>query len=244
MDIDGTPAPDGNLKKSAAEARAERAARRKQRREELASQGRSATSSLASTPNPETEPLTPAKPEKKSKKKNPDKKSTPKKSQQVEDEVETEAPTAAPESAAPAAESEPLPLVIDVQPSEPAVVDTDTGNQSASERCTSVAPSTVNAGEGLNRAARRRLMQIEKHRAVIKKDLGIPAESNERQEEVDNLLAAWTTRFDEKAQGRLAKKAAKRQAGKVNGTDKQKQIKKQKQKKALRERQEAVSRTS
>ncbi|KAF9881343.1 hypothetical protein CkaCkLH20_01493 [Colletotrichum karsti] len=244
MDIDSGPAPT--------DARAVRAARRKQRREELASQGHSATSSLASTPNPETEPAA-AKSEKKSKKKS-DKKSTPKKSETAD--VETDAPAATSESAAPVAES--LPFVIDVKPSKPAVADTDSDSHSNSERGGSVAPSTANGGDGLNRAARRRLMQIEKHRGMIKKDLGIPAESDERQDEVDSLLAVWTAKFDEKAEIRAAKKVAKKEEikkrgkGKGKGKGKQgrnsndnpKQMKKQKQKQALRARQEAGSGTN
>ncbi|KAF6845371.1 hypothetical protein CMUS01_00142 [Colletotrichum musicola] len=266
MEIDSTPAPAVDKKKAAADARAERAARRKQRREQLAD-GESPSTSLASTPNPDTESTTPAKVEKKTKRKKTEKKSSPKKAQA---ETDTTTETASvPESAAvvdpapvpvsessnpPANDAEPLPFVIDVKPTKAAVVHDDDHSASASDKGTSVAPSSVN-GDGLNRAARRRLMQIERQRSVIKKQLGIPDDSDERQTEVDERLAAWTTQFDDKAHARAAKKMAKKEAGRGkrqgklltgrnNNYEKQKQIKKQKQKQALRLRQEAGSGTS
>ncbi|KAH0431246.1 hypothetical protein CcaCcLH18_07271 [Colletotrichum camelliae] len=260
MDVDNTPAPIVDTKKSAADARAERAARRKQRREELAS-GQSATSSMASTPVPETKTASPAKTEEK-----PKKKSRSRKSKSAEEtEVPTEpsaapAPVSAPESSnAPEAEAEPLPFIIDVNPTKHTAAHEDTANPSASERDTSVAPSTIAPstvnGDGLNRAARRRLMQIDRHRISIRKELGISADSDERQDEVETLLAAWIKLFDEKVDARKSKKLARQQSrvkgkgkgkqqGGRNDNVKQKQIKKQKQKGALRRRQEAASETN
>ncbi|KAI8256956.1 hypothetical protein K4K58_004541 [Colletotrichum sp. SAR11_239] len=261
MDVDSTPAPKLDTKKSAADARAERAARRKQRREELAS-GQSATSSMASTPVPETKTASPAKTEEKPKKKRGSRKS---KSAAEETEAPAEpstapAPAPAPESSnVPEAEAAPLPFIIDVNPTKHTTAHEDTPNPSASERDTSVAPSTIAPstvnGDGLNRAARRRLMQIDRHRISIRKELGIPADSDERQDEVETLLAAWIKLFDEKVDARKSKKLARQQSrvkgkgkgkhqGGRNDNVKQKQIKKQKQKGALRRRQEAALETN
>ncbi|KAK1503977.1 hypothetical protein CTAM01_04207 [Colletotrichum tamarilloi] len=151
----------------------------------------------------------------------------------------------------PATDAEPLPFVIDVNPTKIKIPD----NTSASIAgyATSIAPSSAFGGDsqigGPNRAARRRQMQIDNHRKAIKKELGIPAESDERVEEVDALLKTWIAEFDEKTEARAAKKKAKKIAskGKAQGKpysgrnnkndEKQKQIKKQKQKNALRDRQ-------
>ncbi|EQB54674.1 hypothetical protein CGLO_05463 [Colletotrichum gloeosporioides Cg-14] len=169
-------------------------------------------------------------------------------------------PRPAPESSnASKAEVAPLPFIIDVNPTKHTIAHEDTVNPSASERDTSVAPSTIAPstvnGDGLNRAARRRLMQIDRHRISIRKELGIPPDSDERQDEVETLLAAWIKLFDEKVDARKSKKLARQQSrvkGKGKGKHqggrsenvKQKQIKKQKQKGALRRRQEAASETN
>ncbi|KAL0944119.1 uncharacterized protein CTRU02_202005 [Colletotrichum truncatum] len=261
MEIDSTPVPVVDKKKAAADARAERAARRKQRREELAAQGQSTTSSPASTPNPEAESTSPTK---KTRRKRPEKKSSPKKSDTAETEADAPVePAVPPESVAPEAlapatepvntpanEAEHLPLAT---ASKPVIANTETSSPSASEPATSIAPSSIN-GDGLNRAARRRLMQIERQRILIKKELGIAADSDERQVEVEALLTAWTEQFDEKAEARAAKKRANKEGGNGKGKgklltgrinyEKQKQIKKQKRKEALRRWQEASSGTS
>ncbi|KAK1971323.1 hypothetical protein LY78DRAFT_699425 [Colletotrichum sublineola] len=263
MDLDVPPTP-AEKRQAAAAARAERAARRKQRREELAAQGSSQISSLASTPNPDSEPASPTKntQEKKSRRKKAEKKS-PKKTGNVEETGEKaeenapEAPAAEtealsesiPSATAPATDSGPCPFVTDVNPSK-----FEAKNTSVTGDTTSNAPSSVSGvdsqHQGLNRAARRRLMQIENRRLAIKKELGIAVDSDDRQAEVDALLSAWTTQFDEKAEARAAKKAAKKASARsnakgklltghnTNNYEKQKQIKKQKLKEALRARQE------
>ncbi|WYZ38974.1 hypothetical protein EsH8_III_000888 [Colletotrichum jinshuiense] len=254
MDVDIPPTP-ADKRRAAADARAERAARRKQRREELAGQGGSQISSLASTPNPESEPASPTVngQEKKSRRKKTDKKILKKAEEKAETETEAPSEPAAAPAPAPTTDAEPIPIVTDVNPAKVDVPNT-TSTHAADEN-TSNAPSSVSGGDGLNRAARRRLMQIDRHRQVIKKELGIPVDSDERQAEVDNLLAIWTRQFDEKAEARVAKKQAKKQndlargksKGKlltgrnINDYEKQKQIKKQKQKEALRLRQEGSS---
>ncbi|KXH43509.1 hypothetical protein CNYM01_08864 [Colletotrichum nymphaeae SA-01] len=175
---------------------------------------------------------------------------------QAEEPAEPAEPTEPTEPATvptptPATDAEPLPFVIDVNPTKGKIAD----NISASVAgyATSIAPSSAFGGDsqigGPNRAARRRQMQIDNHRKAIKKELGIPAESDERTDEVDALLKTWIAEFDEKTEARAAKKKAKKIAskGKAKGKpysgrnnkndEKQKQIKKQKQKKALRDRQ-------
>ncbi|TDZ51648.1 hypothetical protein CTRI78_v007516 [Colletotrichum trifolii] len=153
---------------------------------------------------------------------------------------------------APSNEPEPLPFVIDVNPTKVHITQHDSTSRAVSEKATSVAPSSVN-GEGLNRAARRRLIQIDKRRGIIKKDLGIPADSDERQEEVNQILGAWIADFDEKVRVRAESKVAKKEAalnrrktskqfGGRNNYEKQKKVKKDKQKVALRQRQEGISR--
>ncbi|EXF75237.1 hypothetical protein CFIO01_07560 [Colletotrichum fioriniae PJ7] len=277
MDVDVPPTP-ADKRQAAAMARAERAARRKQIREGL-TPGGSQISSLASTPNPESQPASPAlkAQEKKTRGRKATKKSTSiaeKEEEKPQDsaatgtpnETTTAAEPAEPEEPAeaveatepatvptptPATDTEPLPFVIDVNPTKGKIAD----NTSASIAgdATSIAPSSAFGGDsqigGPNRAARRRQMQIDNHRKAIKKELGIPAESDERAEEVDTLLKTWVAEFDEKTEARAAKKKAKKIAskGKAKGKpysgrnnkndEKQKQIKKQKQKKALRDRQ-------
>ncbi|OHE93199.1 hypothetical protein CORC01_11516 [Colletotrichum orchidophilum] len=271
MDIDVPPTP-ADKRQAAALARAERAERRKQRREELAVIGGSQMSSLASTPNPESEPVSPALKAQETKPRG--RKGARKSTNMAEKEEEEEKPednaataTATPNEAPAATEpalapapvptpnpvslAEPLPCMIDVNPTKAKVV-IDTSASVAGDG-TSIAPSSVNGGDsqqgGPNRAARRRQMQIGNRRKAIKKELGIPADSDERAEEVGKLLAAWTADFDEKTEARAAKKQAKKESsrakakgklhtGRNNKNDeKQKQIKKQKQKKALRDRQ-------
>ncbi|KAK2047749.1 hypothetical protein LZ31DRAFT_551023 [Colletotrichum somersetense] len=263
MDVDVPPTP-AEKRQAAAAARAERAARRKQRREELAAQGSSQISSLASTPNPDSEPASPTKnsQEKRPRRKKTEKK-TPKKAGNVEgtDEkaeenvpeaaaAETKTPSEPVSSAAvPATDAEPCPFIIDVKPTK-----FEAKNTSVAGDTTSNAPSSISGADsqhqGLNRAARRRLMQIEIRRLAIKTELGIAVDSDDRQAEVDALLSAWTTQFDERAEARAAKKAAKKESArsnakgklltghKTNSYEKQKQIKKQKLKEALRARQE------
>ncbi|KAJ0167440.1 hypothetical protein CTA2_2600 [Colletotrichum tanaceti] len=149
-----------------------------------------------------------------------------------------------------AADAEPLPFVIDVTRSK--VKFANATGASVAGDSTSNAPSSVSGvdsqHQGLNRAARRRLMQIENRRLAIKKELGLASDSDERRAEVDSLLATWTAQFDERTETRAAKKAAKKAGaiakGKLltgrnaNNYEKQKQIKKQKQKEALRARQQ------
>ncbi|GJC88162.1 hypothetical protein ColLi_11000 [Colletotrichum liriopes] len=266
MDVDVPPTP-ADKKQAAAAARAERAARRKQRREELTAQGGSRISSIASTPNPDSEPASPTKTsqEKKSRRKKTEKKS-PKKADNTEKAEEEAGETPAAETAtpseptvaatapasAPATDAEPLPFAVDVKPTKPKA--TNVTSTSVAGDTTSNAPSSVSGvdsqHQGLNRAARRRLMQIENRRLAIKKELGIEDDSDDRQAEVNALLAAWTAQFDEKAEARAAKKAAKKDSSRskakgklltghnTNDYEKQKQIKKQKRKEALRARQE------
>ncbi|KAL2879405.1 hypothetical protein SGCOL_005270 [Colletotrichum sp. CLE4] len=277
MDVDVPPTP-ADKRQAAALARAERAARRKQIREGL-TPGGSQISSLASTPNPESQPASPAlkAQEKKTRGKKATRKSTgmaEKKEEKPEDNATTETPGEAATAAEPAepaepaesleptepataptptlaTDAEPLPFVLDVNPTKGNIAD----NTSASVAgdATSIAPSSMFGGDsqmgGPNRAARRRQMQIDNHRKVIKKQLGIPTDSDERAEEVDVLLKTWVAEFDEKIEARVAKKQAKKIAsrGQASGKlykglnnkndEKQKQIKKQKQKKALRDRQ-------
>ncbi|KAK1729863.1 hypothetical protein CaCOL14_003904 [Colletotrichum acutatum] len=174
----------------------------------------------------------------------------PTESEEPAEPVEPTEPATVP-TPTPATDAEPLPFVIDVNPTKGKIAD----NTSASVAgyATSIAPSSAFGGDsqigGPNRAARRRQMQIDNHRKAIKKELGIPAESDERAEEVDALLKTWVAEFDEKTEARAAKKKAKKIAAKGKATgkpysgrnnkndEKQKQIKKQKQKKALRDRQ-------
>lgn len=59
---------------------------------------------------------------------------------------------------------------------------------------------------GMNRMVRRRLKLIEREKAKIQKDLGVPAGSNEKADEVERRLDAWNKMFDEKAKVREAKK--------------------------------------
>ncbi|KUI56807.1 hypothetical protein VP1G_04122 [Cytospora mali] len=64
---------------------------------------------------------------------------------------------------------------------------------------------------GVNRAIRRRFMLIEREKAKIKKDLGVPEGSNERAEEVKQLLDEFTERLDLKTAERdSTKKERKR----------------------------------
>ncbi|KAK1984325.1 hypothetical protein LZ30DRAFT_711678 [Colletotrichum cereale] len=263
MDVDVPPTP-AEKRQAAAAARAERAARRKQRREELAAQGGSQIPSIASTPNPDSEPASPTKnsQEKKPRRKKAEKKS-PKKASNAEEAgetaeqkvpevsaAETETPSEPiPSATAPTTDAEPCPFVIDVKPTK-----FEAKNTSVAGDTTSNAPSSVSGvdsqHQGLNRAARRRLMQIENRRLAIKKELGIAADSDDRQAEVDALLSAWTTQFDERSEARAAKKAAQKGSARSNAKgklltahntndyEKQKQIKKQKLKEALRARQE------
>ncbi|GKT49329.1 uncharacterized protein ColSpa_09510 [Colletotrichum spaethianum] len=262
MDVDVPPTP-ADKKQAAAAARAERAARRKQRREELAAQGGSQVSSIASTPNPDSEPASPTKnsQETKSRRKKTERK-TPKKAnntektdEKAEEKIDPAADTETPSepatapAPAPATDAEPHPVVVDTKPAKTEA--TNTTSTSVAGDTMSNAPSSVSGvdsqHQGLNRAARRRLMQIENRRLAIKKELGIAVDSDDRQAEVNALLAAWTAQFDEKAEARAAKKAAKKDLsakGKlltghnINDYEKQKQIKKQKRKEALRARQE------
>ncbi|OLN84480.1 hypothetical protein CCHL11_08226 [Colletotrichum chlorophyti] len=259
MDVDIPPTP-ADKKKAAADARAQRALRRKQIREGLAAQGGINSASMDSTPNPEPQPVSPTKTkanqDKKPRKKRADKKS-PEKVEKVEVETEPTTGESATEPAVePAAETAPVPAT--VAETYPAVA-TNTTATSVADESTSNAPSSVAGGDaqsqGLNRAARRRLMQIERQRGIIKTSLGIAADSDERQAEVEAELAAWTANFDSKAEARALKKLAKKQSqlsqrksntgklltGRNESDEKQKQIKKQKQKQALRARQEGSS---
>ncbi|KAK2000386.1 hypothetical protein LX36DRAFT_434598 [Colletotrichum falcatum] len=263
MDVDAPPTP-AEKRQAAAAARAERAARRKQRREELAAQGGSQFSSLASTPNPDSEPTSPTKnsQDKRSRRKRTENKNTKKAdtTEETDERVEDDTPEASAAKAeipgepissitAPVTDAEPCPFVIDVKPPK-----FEARNTSVTGDTTSHAPSSVSGvdsqHQGLNRAARRRLMQIENRRLAIKVELGIAVDSDDRQAEVDALLSAWTTQFDERAKARAAKKAAKKDPARFNAKgkllkghstnnyEKQKQIKKQKLKEALRARQE------
>ncbi|GKT85093.1 hypothetical protein Ct61P_02943 [Colletotrichum tofieldiae] len=203
--------------------------------------------------------------EKKSRRKKTEKKS-PKKADNTEKAEEKPGETPAAETAtpgepivaataptsAPATDAQPLPFAVDVKPTKPKA--TNVTSTSVAGDTTSNAPSSVSGvdsqHQGLNRAARRRLMQIENRRLAIKKELGIENDSDDRQTEVNALLAAWTAQFDEKAEARAAKKAAKKDSSRskakgklltghnTNDYEKQKQIKKQKRKEALRARQE------
>ncbi|TID00359.1 hypothetical protein CH35J_005718 [Colletotrichum higginsianum] len=275
MDLDVPPTP-AEKKQAAAIARAERALRRKQRREELATPGASQISSMASTPNPDSQPASPTTngQDRRSRRKKTERKSPvktdkieevvgDKAEEKVEDEIKKTAeekaeqtpaaeveisgePAIAPAPAS-AVDAEPLPFVIEVTRSK-----VEPANASVAGDSTSNAPSSVSGvdpqHQGLNRAARRRLMQIENRRLAIKKELGLASDSDERRAEVDSLLATWTAQFDERIEARAAKKAAKKAEsiakGKLltgrnaNDYEKQKQIKKQKQKEALRARQQ------
>ncbi|KAK1655707.1 hypothetical protein BDP81DRAFT_444398 [Colletotrichum phormii] len=280
MDVDVPPTP-ADKRQAAALARAERAARRKQIREGLTPGGSqiSSLASTPNPESQPASPALKAQ-EKKTRGKKATRKSTgmaEKEEEKPEDNATTETPGEAATAAepaeptesaepaesveptepataptpTPATDAEPLPFVIDVNPTKGNIAD----NTSASVAgdATSIAPSSMFGGDsqmgGPNRAARRRQMQIDNHRKVIKKQLGIPVESDERAEEVDALLKTWVAEFDEKIEARVAKKQAKKIAskGKASGKlykgrnnkndEKQKQIKKQKQKKALRDRQ-------
>lgn len=59
---------------------------------------------------------------------------------------------------------------------------------------------------GVNRAVRRRFMLIERERAKIKKDLGVSEDSNEKADEVQQLLAEFTGRLDAKTAERETNK--------------------------------------
>ncbi|KUI71044.1 hypothetical protein VM1G_07205 [Cytospora mali] len=59
---------------------------------------------------------------------------------------------------------------------------------------------------GVNRAIRRRFMLIEREKAKIKKDLGVSDGSNERAEEVKQLLEEFTERLDLKTAERDSNK--------------------------------------
>ncbi|ROW11654.1 hypothetical protein VPNG_05595 [Cytospora leucostoma] len=63
---------------------------------------------------------------------------------------------------------------------------------------------------GVNRAVRRRFMLIEREKAKIKKQLGIPEGSTEKAEEVDKLLDQFTKRLDAKTAERESKKMERR----------------------------------
>ncbi|KAI1332025.1 hypothetical protein F5Y16DRAFT_358346 [Xylariaceae sp. FL0255] len=63
---------------------------------------------------------------------------------------------------------------------------------------------------GLNRLARRRIKLIERQRAVIKKKMGIPPDSQDQAEEVQAAVDAWTEDFDGKTAIRLEKKSLRK----------------------------------
>ncbi|KAJ0308232.1 hypothetical protein COL516b_003501 [Colletotrichum fioriniae] len=280
MDVDVPPTP-ADKRQAAAMARAERAARRKQIREGLTPGGSqiSSLASTPNPESQPASPALKAQ-EKKTRGRKATRKSTsiaekeeekpqdnavtgtpaetttaaepaePAESEEPAEPVEATEPAKSP-TPTPATDVEPLPFVIDVNPTKGKIADNT--SVSIAGDATSIAPSSAFGGDsqigGPNRAARRRQMQIDNHRKTIKKELGILAESDERAEEVDALLKTWVTEFDEKTEARAAKKKAKKIAskGKAKGKpysgrnnkndEKQKQIKKQKQKKALRDRQ-------
>ncbi|ROW06005.1 hypothetical protein VMCG_04653 [Cytospora schulzeri] len=63
---------------------------------------------------------------------------------------------------------------------------------------------------GVNRAIRRRFMLIEREKAKIKKDLGVPEGSDEKVEEVKQLLDEFIERLDAKTAERDSNKKARK----------------------------------
>ncbi|KAJ2989784.1 hypothetical protein NUW58_g3294 [Xylaria curta] len=67
-------------------------------------------------------------------------------------------------------------------------------------------PTQTQPPSGLTRVARRRIMMIERQRELIKGKMGIPADSQEKDNEVQEKLDEWIKAFDEKNEVRMEKK--------------------------------------
>lgn len=63
---------------------------------------------------------------------------------------------------------------------------------------------------GMNRGLRRRLFLIEREKGKFQKKLGVPEGSNNRSDEVKELLDEWVQAFDKKSEDRQAKKSVRK----------------------------------